>query len=344
MFDNWGLLLGGSAALMILAWWYLSRAKSSRSLNCEVSSSETFGQFCLIEQIGESGSSEVYRAKVDPSRRSVTSSACSTKEDQSSSRQADGAIVPATFASDLALKVARSNIDVDLARRRFLAEMELASQLASRQAVRIFEVGISSHGRPFCVMELVQGVSLSDRLASTGPFDELTTIRILVQICEFLVELHSKRSIHGDIKPANIMLQHGSELKVRILDLGNCHDMQDPFSEHLPAKSESLISGTPSYMSPELIQRHGRIDGRSDLYSLGCLAFEMLTGQRLFRGNNELHILHQQVHQKAMLSPLETVSKPNLISIIARCLEKDIEARPSSSKELLSELKSCDRA
>ena len=163
------------------------------------------------------------------------------------------------------------------ANRRFLREARAAAAINHPNVVVIHAVGEQS-GMPFLVMEFVDGRTLHARIRSGTPFDLASLLRIAAQIADGLAAAHRQGVVHRDIKPRNIMLENGIE-RVKITDFGLALAALDESQ----ITSVNRVVGTPSYMSPEQVQG-ARVDRRSDLFSLGCVLYTMVTGRSPFQG------------------------------------------------------------
>lgn len=229
-------------------------------------------------------------------------------------------------------------------RARFIREARAVSKLNHPNIAMVHDYGETSDGQPFIVMEFVKGKSLSDLL------DEGLTLRrsveIVSSIAEALGEAHDQGIVHRDIKPSNVIVSVRGQVKV--LDFGLVKHLFDPPTSgvdldartiHSTQTRSDVIVGTPLYLSPE--QATGKpIDGRSDLFALGALLYECLTGQSAFSGGSVLEIGAQIIH----VTP-EAPSKINpqvpqaLDRITLKALEKKVDERYQSAGELLQDLK-----
>src|SRR5262249_24358828 len=160
-----------------------------------------------------------------------------------------------------------------------------ASALNHPHICAVYDVG-ETNGRPFLVMELVEGQTLHDFLQS-GPTDATTTIQLGIQIAEALEAAHGKGVIHRDIKPGTIMIT--GRRHVKVLDFGLAKRLaspgSDPTNTFQALTQTGLIMGTPHYMSPEVLQGHPA-DARSDLWALGVVLYQMVSGRRPFEGTS----------------------------------------------------------
>ena len=229
-------------------------------------------------------------------------------------------------------------------RARFIREARAVSALNHPNIAMVHDYGETTDGQPFIVMEFVKGKSLSDLL------EEGLTLRrsveIVSAIAEALGEAHEQGIVHRDIKPSNVLVSERGHVKV--LDFGLVKHLFDaPVSDvDLDARTiystqtrSDVIVGTPLYLSPE--QATGKeIDGRSDLFALGALLYECLTGQSAFSGGSVLEIGAQIIHvtpkPPSKLNPQVT---PALDRITLKALEKNVEARYQTAAEMLKDLK-----
>ncbi|NNE06972.1 MAG: serine/threonine protein kinase, partial [Gemmatimonadetes bacterium] len=181
-----------------------------------------------------------------------------------------------------------------------------------------------------------------------GPLPSARVVHILRQACESLAEAHAVGLVHRDIKPANIYLcHHGLEYDfVKVLDFGLVRSENPGAGQNQKLTSKGVFAGTPMYCAPEMITAGKDADGRSDLYSLGCVAYWLLTGQTLFEGDSPFAIISAHLHDEptppSVLSELEIPS--DLEAIVLWCLEKDPDKRPRDAAELARRLAKCASA
>lgn len=241
----------------------------------------------------------------------------------------------------VAVKLCRRNGDYSLSRSRFERELQVSRQLTNSHAVRVIEIGSIEHARPYLVMELLVGSSVAEWIHKAGPISEQDTISVLSEVCEYLVELHRMGFVHCDLKPQNLfeLSEPLGQSQIKVLDLGIGRSLHEP-----PPLLLKNISGSPHYMSPEAIQSPDKIDTRSDIYSLGCSAFHMVTGTTPYAGNNPLQICSMHLKQQPRsLEEFNCQVSQTLQSLILQCMNKNPDERPASSidlLEVLSELRS----
>ena len=191
-----------------------------------------------------------------------------------------------------------------------------------------------SDGLIYYVMPLVEGETVGEKLKRLGRLSPSETQRILTELCDALGAAHRAKMVHRDIKPANVILEGNLE-KALLMDFGIAKALTDNVDE----AGEDPVVGTPSYMSPEQAAGWEEIDHRSDLYSLGVMAYRMLTGKLPFDGESPQEILEKHVKEKPVhIRSLNTSVPKNFADAIMRCLEKDPWDRFSTTMELWSEL------
>jgi len=256
------------------------------------------------------------------------------------------------FDEVCALKVINLELASDLSFvKRFGQEAALTRKLQHPNAVRVEDIDQADDGRPFMVMEFIEGESLKDVIQHQAPLPVPRACRIAKQVAAALDAAHRLGMIHRDIKPGNILLTRpatgaGEEL-AKVLDFGIAKMRE----AHLAAGAATLTRtgtsiGTPAYMSPE--QAMGKtgegLDGRADLYSLGVVMYEMLTGDLPIKGESEVQMLIGQIN--AAPQPIRTL-RPELPegidAIVMRCLEKDPARRPASGAALIALIDAFER-
>ena len=224
---------------------------------------------------------------------------------------------------------------------RFLRESKILSGLANKHIVGIYSVGTLAEQFPYMVMEYLEGKTLSDLLNKENTLSEKRMISIAIQACDAMSCAHNAGIIHRDLKPQNIMLIDIPEPdSVKILDFGLSKlDARSTATDMTQTKTGSLI-GTPQYMSPEACS--GQItDQRSDIYSLGCILYECLSGSKPFDSDNPLGILYKQCNE--IPAPISSISPSNRISkelesIVFKCLQKEPKKRYQAAEDLLEDL------
>jgi len=232
-----------------------------------------------------------------------------------------------TLDKNVAIKALRPEaFKANAARERFEREARLAARIDHPAMALVTDFGIHE-GAPFLVMEYVEGPDLAELIHKDGRIRAPRAVAIIRQLASLLTVAHGLGIVHRDLKPANMRLVAGDRLKV--LDFGIAKDLAADAKAKLTA--EGALLGTPYYMSPE--QAQGKpVDGRSDLYSLGIIFFELLAGRVPFKGDSLAAVLH--MHQSAPLPPLPNEVTASLQPIVGRLLAKEPERRFQTAAEL----------
>lgn len=280
---------------------------------------ETVSHYRIIKKLGEGGMGEVYLA-----------------EDTRLGRQ-------------IALKLLPASYQYDPERRtRFLAEARAASALRSPNIAAIYDIG-EHDGAMFIAMEYVDGEVLSQRIAR-GTMPTAEVIDITVQIADTLDEAHVLGIVHRDIKSSNLMITERG--LVKMLDFGlakvirpaESSDTGDPTVALGGQTAFGIVMGTVSYMSPEQALGH-QIDQRSDIFSLGVVIYEMLTGRLPFEGATATEIIDNVIHKEPIaIARFNYDVPPELERIVRKCMEKDRGRRYQSAREASTDLRNlrCD--
>jgi eukaryotic-like serine/threonine-protein kinase len=232
-----------------------------------------------------------------------------------------------------------------LATARFRREAEAAARLKSPHTVQLYDFGVTEEGRLYLVMELLEGINLDALVQRDGPLPAGRVVHILRQICESLEEAHDAGLVHRDIKPANIHLGRVGRHHdfVKVLDFGLVKSFAGTKQEDSMASIANMALGTPAYMAPEMV--HGdAVDGRADLYSLGCVAYYLLTGHLVFEGETAIQtiLLHVQGEPVPPSQRTENPVPQALERLVLACLAKNPSDRPASAAELGAELAAID--
>ena len=302
--------------------------KMGRSLHAAERKAQELGSYQLVELLGSGGMGEVWRA-----------------EHRMLARPA--AIKLVRLEGEDATPENRVQF-----LRRFEIEARATASLHSPHTVSLYDFGTTQEGTFYYVMELLNGLDLESLVSRFGPVPPARAVHILKQACASLAEAHASGLIHRDIKPANLYLcRLGLEHDfLKVLDFGLVARAKGCTScgkdgEKARLTGANVIVGTPSFMPPEMAEGRGDVDGRADLYSLGCVAYWLLTGTLLFDGPEKtpMKILMDHVGTKPE-SPSKRLGKTlpaSLEAIVLRCLEKDPRARPPSASELARLLEEC---
>ncbi|MCA9515130.1 MAG: protein kinase, partial [Myxococcales bacterium] len=238
---------------------------------------------------------------------------------------------------DVAIKIMHHRADGNHASvQRFFWEVRAARRLQSPHTITVYDFGQTERASLYLVMELLKGTTLGHLLSVEQRVSQQMAMRVGMQICRSLEEAHSKGIIHRDLKPENIFLVHrnGANDFVKVLDFGVAKFL-DPDGKSSLTQTGTVF-GTPRYMSPEQANSEP-VDARSDLYSLGIIMYEMLTGKVPFNDENALDLLYKQVHSKPKavceVAPFLGLD-PKLGALVDRLLEKRREDRPQSAVDV----------
>ena len=244
--------------------------------------------------------------------------------------------------TSLAVKFVRPERGVDeRAVARFLTEARAAAQLASPHVCRVIDCGRLPTGTPYLVMERLVGADLHAVLARSGPLPIADAVRYALQACAALAEAHAKGIVHRDIKPENLFLTEGPSGPpyLKVLDFG-ISKQEGAASAGRWVTGPTEIIGSPFYMSPEQMTEPSGVDARTDVWSLGVVLYEHITGQLPFAGDSTPQLCANVMTVRPI--PLEqhrTEIPGRLSRAIMRCLEKDRSQRFRNVAELMAELK-----
>ena len=221
--------------------------------------------------------------------------------------------------------------------QRFCREAGVAASLRSPHTVEVYDFGVTEDETLYFVMELLEGMDLESLVQRHGPLDARRVIHILCQACDSLEEAHARGLVHRDIKPANIhigTLGLRSDF-VKVLDFGLVTAPARSGQQLSLATGTGIAVGTPTYMAPEIAFGES-VDGRADLYSLGCVAYFLLTGTAVFEAENVMQMIAKHL-QAEPIPPSRRSNRtvpPALERIVLSCLAKDRDARPQSATAL----------
>ena len=305
----WGLfiLLVASVGIIVSGSFLIQRLRK------RIEQVRNLGQYTLEEKIGEGGMGEVYRATHAILKRPTAVKILKPE-----------AVNPETIA-------------------RFEREVQLTSQLTHPNTIEVYDYGHTPEGIFYYAMEYLPGLNLAQLIEMEGNLPAGRVIHILKHICFSLVEAHALGLIHRDVKPLNVILcERGGQFDtVKVLDFGLVKDISGQNTEHTQAHE---LTGTPAYVAPERFIDPQNIDARTDLYSVGSVGFNLLTGQDVFRGANAMeigyHVMKTPAPRVSESVNLEIPTK--LDRLISDCLAKDPAARPQSAREVIVILESIE--
>ena len=223
-------------------------------------------------------------------------------------------------------------------RARFLREARAAASLSSDHAVRIIDVGTTAEKLPFMVMERLEGESLESRL-ERGPLSVPMTLDIVAQALSAIADAHARGLVHRDLKPGNLFLtpKDDGSLRVKVLDFGISKSMLEVDASATDASltAPRALLGSPLYMSPEQLRDASGVDARTDVWAMGVVIFELLSGRAPFE-TNSIPELYAKILNEA--TPSLRALVPNvsfeLEAVISRCLEKERSERFSDAADL----------
>jgi len=273
------------------------------------------GRYQLEEKIGAGGMGEVWKAK------------------------------HTLLARPAAIKMIRAEMlsdgngeEMHMVKRRFEREAKATASLHSPHTVQLYDFGITDEGMFYYVMEYLKGVDLETLVERFGPVPPERAIWLLEQASQSLAEAHGQGLIHRDIKPSNLHVGRMglSSDFLKVLDFGLVKRIHTELDGDTKLTQEGSTTGTPAYMAPEMALGNSPVDERSDIYSLGCVAYWMLTGVPVFEGKTPMEVIVD--HAKTPAVPPSqrtefTIPEP-LEQLVMSCLEKDPSKRPQSMAEI----------
>ncbi len=220
--------------------------------------------------------------------------------------------------------------------QRFAREARAAAKLRSRHVAQVLDVGTLEQGAPYMVMEFLHGEDLSDRLTRVGKLPPAEAVDVLLQTCEAVAEAHAAGIIHRDLKPANLFLaEEAGEILVKVLDFG-ISKMREGDSS---LTASATVIGTPLYMSPEQMHSARNVDERSDVWALGVILYELLSGTTPFTGETMPELCLAVVSKPhPRLLDLQPELPPGLCAVVDDCLSKPLELRVKTVAELAQRL------
>jgi len=264
------------------------------------------GRYQIIEELGKGGMGKVYR------------------------------VLDKEFNEEIAIKLIKTEIAHDKKTvERFKSEVRLARKIGHKNVGKMYEL-LEEKGTRFITMEYVSGQDLKGLIKQSAPLSIARTILIAKQVCDGLAEAHRLGVAHRDLKPSNIMIDKEGDIK--IMDFGIARSIKEK-----GITGSGVMIGTPEYMSPEQAEAKG-IDHRSDIYSLGVILYEMLTGQLPFEGDSPLSIA---MKHKGKIPKDPKGHNPqipdDLDRLVLKCLEKEKDTRYQSAEEVLSDLEMIEK-
>ncbi len=304
----------------LMAGWTAILNRRLFSLEMDVNRAKDMGSYHLEALLGRGGMGEVWRAK----HRLL----------------ALGAAVKLIRPEVLMLQTARQ---AEIIRRRFEREARATAALRSPHTVALYDFGVSEEGGFYYVMELLDGINLEQLVKRYGPQPAGRVIKLLLDACDSLGEAHQIGLVHRDVKPTNLFIcRLGLNVDfVKVLDFGLVKSMLQNGETRMTL--EGMTTGTPAYMAPEVAMGTEEVDGRADIYGLGCVAYWLLTGQLVFEESTPVAMAIAHV-QRPLIPPSQRteVHVPTCLErVVMACLEKRPEDRPQTAIELAALLEQC---
>jgi serine/threonine protein kinase len=298
------LLVAGSAGILV-------SSHVIGKLRKDVTEAEQLGQYKLEEKVGEGGMGKVYRASHSLLRRPT------------------------------AIKLLRPDRTSLKGIARFEREVQLTSQLTHPNTVAIYDYGRTPDGVFYYAMEYLDGVTLNRLVGRYGPQPQERVLHILKQACGSLAEAHGEGLIHRDIKPSNLMLceRGGAKDVVKVLDFGLVRELE-PQGNDPTITGTTALTGTPLYLSPEVINKSSAASPQSDMYALGAVAYYLLVGDHVFAGESVIEVCghHLNTIPDPPTSRTDSPISRDFERLVLLCLEKDPVHRPADARALLQRL------
>ena len=256
--------------VVILAY---ASARIMVTLGADVSRARELGSYRLIERLGQGGMGEVWRASHQLLAREAAIKFI-RPELPGVSAEASGTMV-----------------------RRFELEAQATASLTSAHTIELYDFGVSDDGTFYYIMELLEGLDLDLLVRRFGPLPPSRVVHLMTQVCESLEEAHENGLIHRDVKPANIYVCRSGVRRdfIKVLDFGLVAQRWPAMPSDLRLTLPEHVIGTPTFMAPEVALGQ-ELDGRSDLYSLGCVAYWLVTGRQVFEGSSVLEVVSKHVN------------------------------------------------
>jgi len=291
-------------------------------LRRQVAEVSELGQYILEEKIGAGGMGEVWRAR----HRML--------------------IRPAAIKLIRGQVLASMSGDPEVLMRRFEREARATAALKSPHTVQLYDFGAADDGTLYYVMELLDGIDLDTLVRRYGPLPAERTIHILRQVCSSLADAHANGMVHRDVKPANVVVNRtGTTFDfAKVLDFGlvKLESTRSHDQDAVNLTALGTAGGTPAFIAPEVVLGAAETDHRVDIYSLGCVAYWLLTGKVVFEGGNVMQVMIDHARTPATRPSLrvELPIPPELEDLVMECLAKEPGSRPASA-EILSARLAC---
>src|SRR5215210_5327512 len=312
---GWLYVVWMSVPNYICAFLVVVPVKIIHRLSHQVRRARELGSYRLEEPLGKGGMGEVFRATHQMLARPAAVKLIRPEILGSSSPGAARVIV-----------------------QRFRREAEAAASLRSPHTISLYDFGVANDGTFFFVMELLDGLDLETLVERFGPVSPERCVYLVRQVCNSLQEAHSRGLVHRDIKPSNIFTcRLGLQVDfVKVLDFGLVKAVDEGGREATLLTAPDSTTGTPAYIAPEMVRGDSVPDHRVDIYTLGCVAYWLLTGRLVFQASNAIQLMYQHANADPVPpSKLSEFEVPEALdSAILACLAKFPEDRPGSALEL----------
>lgn len=273
-------------------------------LQQRVRAATELGQYTLEEKIGEGGMGSVYRARHALLRRPT------------------------------AIKLLSSGCHDERQIQRFEREVQLTALLTHPNTIAIYDFGRTPDGVFYYAMELIDGITLEELVTHAGPQPANRVVHLVSQVCAALAEAHEHGLVHRDIKPANVMvsLRGGAADHVKVLDFGLVKETEE---RDTATTAQNTLLGTPLYLAPEAISDPTAVGPGTDLYAVGAMAYQLLTGHPPFEGKTVVEVCSKHLLAEPVAPSTQGVDVPvALEELVLACLAKKPEARPASAQSL----------
>ena len=228
---------------------------------------------------------------------------------------------------------------------RFKREARATAALRSTHTVNLYDFGVTDDGAFYYVMEMLDGLDLATLVERFGPLPAGRVVHLLRGVCHSLGEAHGQGLIHRDVKPANVFTcRLGPDLDfAKVLDFGLVKSTGEEAGAATALTQEGSVAGTPAFMAPEMALGDGRVDGRADIYAVGCVGYWLLTGQPVFAAETPVSTLLKHVQEEPIPPSRRTEMEiaEDLDAVILACLAKDPADRPQTAEELDARLATC---
>jgi len=298
--------------LVLASGWFLYSSLSIHRLKSTIVEIRQLGQYRLLEKIGEGGMGSVFRAR------------------------------HALLKRPTAVKFIRPEVMTEEMIQRFEREVQLTSSLTHPNTIQIYDYGQTEQGIFYYAMEYLKGITLAQLVELDGTVCVSRVVYILKHVCYSLEEAHGVGLIHRDIKPMNIMLcrRGGRHDCVKVLDFGLAKELEATGEQNLT--TDQGILGTPAYIAPERLAGHGEPDIRADFYSLGAVAYNLLTGEDVFVAPSSVEVCYHAMKTEPIRPSVKLGSQMPLTleHLVMSCLSKKPEERPAGARAIIDILDS----